>query len=370
MGLLKRLFGRRRAPTELSSQGRSGDGLAHVQQGAVYLGKGELDRAITEFNEAIRIRPDLAEAYCCRGTAYGEKGDWDKAIADHTESLRLNPNYLAAYGNRGIAYEQKGEWDKAIADFNEAIRLNPAGALAYFQRGGAYLDKRDWDKAIADFNEAIRLNSDFPAAYLHRGLAYEGMSDLDKAIADCNKAIRLDPDIAEAHRFRDGVVGRLASAKAGTVIRLDFSPRGKDETNPEVLGYYTDNKGDRHPVYRGSIKHELSREQLQRVARLREVLAEANPPTMDESVNAFQRDLDPDKEIRLVEACARVYAELTAQVSLSPDEKNRLWVVLSSISLGGQGPDLAAMIPAGKGLPGLESIVRMYQEACRDGSRP
>jgi tetratricopeptide (TPR) repeat protein len=373
MGLFGWLLGKStRKPAGLSTTSQSQDGLAYLHRGWDYLEKGEWDKAMADFNEAIRLQPDFAEAYCNRGFAYGRKGDWDKAAADYTESLRLNPNQIAAYGNRGIAHGQRGEFDKAIADFTEVIRLNPAHPLSYFQRGGVYLDKHEWDKAIAEFNEAIRLNFDSPAlVYLHRGIAYQLMGDLDKAISDCNKAIHLDPDLAEAHRLRDSVYGQLAKAKAGPVQRLKVTLPGPEETNPEVVGYYTDNQGERHPVYRGSVKHEaLSPEQLQRVARLRGVLADVNPPTMDEWVNAFQRDLDPESEIRLVEASAVVYARLIAQVDLSPDEKSRLWVVLSAVSLGGRGPELSAMIPAGKGLPPLESIVRLYQEACRGGSRP
>ena len=56
---------------------------------------------------------------------YGKKGDHDKAIADFTEAIRLNPNDAEAYYSRGCEYFEKGDHDRAIADFTEAIRLNP-----------------------------------------------------------------------------------------------------------------------------------------------------------------------------------------------------------------------------------------------------
>ena len=39
--------------------------------------------------------------YCNRGYAYGKKGDYNRAIADYTQAIELNPNYVEAYNNRG-----------------------------------------------------------------------------------------------------------------------------------------------------------------------------------------------------------------------------------------------------------------------------
>ena len=64
-------------------------------------------------------------AYYNRGIAWQAKGQLDEAIADYSEAIRLNPKFVRAYYNRGIAWNAKGESDKAIADYNEAIRLNP-----------------------------------------------------------------------------------------------------------------------------------------------------------------------------------------------------------------------------------------------------
>ena len=58
-------------------------------------------------------------------TLYGDKGDYDRAIADYDEAIRLDPRYAVAYYNRGVAYCDKGDYDRAIADYNEAIRLDP-----------------------------------------------------------------------------------------------------------------------------------------------------------------------------------------------------------------------------------------------------
>ena len=46
--------------------------------------------------------------------AYGKQRDLDKAIADFSEAIRLDPELDSAYYNRGYAYAKKGDSDRAI----------------------------------------------------------------------------------------------------------------------------------------------------------------------------------------------------------------------------------------------------------------
>src|SRR5262249_26053163 len=119
------------------------------------------------------------------------------------------------------------------------------------------------------------------------------------------------------------------------------------------------------------IKHRsLSDEQRRRVARLREVLAEAYPMTMEGWIDGFLRDADPESEIRIIEACAVAYQRLTAQARLSPEEKTHLYSVVCAISAGVSGSQLATALPADKGLPDLEAVASVYREAQEARSRP
>ncbi len=61
----------------------------------------------------------------------------DRAIADFDRAIRLNPEYATAFNNRGIAY-QNNYFDRAIADYDEAIRINPEYATAFTNRGNAW----------------------------------------------------------------------------------------------------------------------------------------------------------------------------------------------------------------------------------------
>jgi tetratricopeptide (TPR) repeat protein len=64
-----------------------------------------------------------ARAYDNRGSAYDDQLKFDKAISDYNEAIRLDPSDAAAYDNRGVAYSRAGDYNKADADFATAKRL-------------------------------------------------------------------------------------------------------------------------------------------------------------------------------------------------------------------------------------------------------
>src|SRR5271166_1832460 len=151
--------------------------------------------------DAIKLKPDSAEAYYSRGNAKDDKGDSDGAIADYTKAIELKPDYAEAYYNRGVAKKAKSDFDGAIADYTKAIELKPDMA-AYYNRGNAKQAKGDFDGAIADYSKAIELKPDYAGVYYNRGNAKQAKGDSDGAIADSTKAIELKPDFAEAYYDR------------------------------------------------------------------------------------------------------------------------------------------------------------------------
>ena len=91
----------------------------------------------------------LAEAFNTRGIGYRLKGEYDRAIQDYGQAIKLNAKSATAYANRGVAYDNKGEYDRAIQDYDQAIKLKPS-AEVHFNRGNAYLGKGQHDHAIDD----------------------------------------------------------------------------------------------------------------------------------------------------------------------------------------------------------------------------
>src|SRR5436190_7854362 len=94
-------------------------------------------------------KQNLAILHSNRGIAHGKAGDYDRAIADFDMALRINPNHVRAYVNRGNASFAKTDYDRAIADFGQAIRLEPRNATVVMSRATAFEAKGDYGRAIA-----------------------------------------------------------------------------------------------------------------------------------------------------------------------------------------------------------------------------
>ena len=177
-------------------------GLAAVERGDRVLAAGDLDLAIAEYTQAMRLDPN-ASAYGSRAVAYNLKKDWSKAIADCTRAIQIDPKDARAYWARGVALAAGGDTDRAIAAFTEAIRLDPAdpeafrppycvAGEAHFRRGVAYASRGELDKAIADYDAVIRFNPRNADAYIRRGMAYAKKRERDKANQDFAKAKELE----------------------------------------------------------------------------------------------------------------------------------------------------------------------------------
>ena len=165
-----------------------------LERGKAALEKEDLDRAIANCTEAIRLRFDYAEAYYCRGEAYRRQYNSGNAIDDCTEAIEFRPNYADAYRCRGGAYADKRDYDRAVADCSEAIRIDPKDAKAFALRGDAFRDKGLYDKAITDYTESIRLDPKNGIVYGCRAFAYADIGQDDKCLHDFEQAVAVTPD--------------------------------------------------------------------------------------------------------------------------------------------------------------------------------
>ncbi|MEI6370115.1 MAG: tetratricopeptide repeat-containing serine protease family protein [Nostocales cyanobacterium ELA608] len=164
--------------------------------------------AAAAINKAIELSPRAA-FYNNRGNVRNELGDKQGAIDDYNQAIKINPNYANAYYNRGNVRDDLGDKQGAIDDYNLAIKINPNYALAYNNRGNARADLGDKPRAIDDFNLAIKINPNLAQAYNNRGVVRDELGDKPGAIDDYTQAIKFNPNLAQAYGNRAYVYYQL-----------------------------------------------------------------------------------------------------------------------------------------------------------------
>ena len=169
------------------------------------------DAAIT----SGRLPPQkLAAAYNFRGQHWQVDGEMDRAIADYTEAVRLDPKYFRAYYNRANCFTANGDADKTIADLDTVLQLDPKVQYAYTNRGLAWLGKGEYERAMADFRAGLALDPADDLDYWATAMAHYAQGRFEAAAADM--------DIAWEKRPKNGAMsaiyaiwGYIAHARAG-----------------------------------------------------------------------------------------------------------------------------------------------------------
>ncbi|MBF0327756.1 MAG: tetratricopeptide repeat protein [Nitrospirae bacterium] len=162
--------------------------------GTAYYQREIYDRALLNFDAALKMNPNFYMAYNNRGLLLARTGNLINAVADFERALKLNPLFVAAYYNRAFVYSQLGNNDMSIADYTNAISLRPNFADAYNNRGNVYLLSGNYDKAILDYTAAINLmritGHEFALAHYNRGLSFYNTKRFDMAAPDFDKACK------------------------------------------------------------------------------------------------------------------------------------------------------------------------------------
>ena len=223
----------------------------HNERGFALLSKGNNEKALADFDAVIQFDPASAQAYLGHGTAQLNLRRYDLAIKDFDEVLKLDPKSADAYNNRGYSYLISGQPDRALADLDKAIELNPRNSPPHSNRGLAYQEKGDLDRARTEFDQAIALDPKKIELYINRGGILRAKGEFDLALADYETAIKLDPNTPNSYLGR-GFIWRARGELDRALAELDNAIR--------LDAQYTDAYAQRGLTYeaKGDIEHARS----------------------------------------------------------------------------------------------------------------
>ena len=181
--------------------------VAFNNRGYAYSTTGQYDRAIADFDQAVRLDPKFTLALNNRGDAHNQADrQSDRAIADFDQAIRLDPGFASAFNNRCWSRAILGLLPEALADCDKSLRLRPNSAATLDSRGFVHLRMERPDQAMADYDAALALRPGVATSLYGRGLAHLKQGDSAAADRDFAAAKGINSDIATRFR-RWGVTG-------------------------------------------------------------------------------------------------------------------------------------------------------------------
>ena len=220
--------------------------MTHNNRGAIYLGVGQEDAALADFNHALDLNPGLSLSYLSRGMIRLRHENYDGALEDFSNAIEVAPRDSRGYVNRSLLYMETEQEDLALQDLEEALSINPRDPLAYNNRAIIYYLEGDHERAYVDTEMAIAYGID---TLIEREMAGPGVYQLrveynvarqryEEAIADLDTVIRLRDDDASLHNYRAWLLATVPTAElrnakkairsAKIAVKLSDSPEFRD----------------------------------------------------------------------------------------------------------------------------------------------
>ena len=193
---------------------------AHYNLGIAYLEAGQYNRAVPEFEAAIKLDANFIGAHCALCRAYLEQDELEKAGIAVTAALKLDATHqpamllcdtiTQAYYDRGRQHFDAGRYAEAVPTFQKALTLDAdlgrsshasdiENKHIYVHLGAAYIGLKEYQKAIDTLQNAIALDADLVDAHYNLGYAHVEQGSYDKAIPHLERAIVIAPNLKRAH---------------------------------------------------------------------------------------------------------------------------------------------------------------------------
>ncbi|MCZ2100804.1 MAG: tetratricopeptide repeat protein [Chitinophagales bacterium] len=181
--------------------------------------KGRYREAIEDYNTIEKLNPDDHEPvlYIRRGNNYLSLGDYDKAITEYDIAIKIEESYWPLL-YKAKAKFHKADYQAAILDYTKAISCAPDFYYSYYMRGWTKTYIHDYIGALEDYNTSIDLDPNYAYTYFARGEVYKMMiHEPQLAEDDFNKILTLENEIFQSSNCRQYALlhlGRIDEAIA------------------------------------------------------------------------------------------------------------------------------------------------------------
>jgi S1-C subfamily serine protease len=113
----------------------------------------DYEEAISDYEQAIRLRPDYPEAWVALASAHFRLKRWSQALIEAKEAVRLDPQNAFNWGALGTCYERVGSNEQAIDAYQRALRISPNNSGWLYGLGSAYAKNGNREQVLKIYEQ-------------------------------------------------------------------------------------------------------------------------------------------------------------------------------------------------------------------------
>jgi len=190
-----------RATTDANQNSNSGtdvsqytDANVALTEGSNFLDTGETDKAIDALGQAVKINPDLGEAWFKLGIAYALAEKRDQTL--ETTSPESSPS-----DKKPAKTNSEKAFEKAVAAYKKIVAQNDQDHAAYFNLGRAYNKLNEDEDAAKALKQAVKLMPDDTEYQTELGAILIKLAQYHEAVGPLKKALEIDPENIRAQEL-------------------------------------------------------------------------------------------------------------------------------------------------------------------------
>ena len=198
--------------------------------GAIFFKQNKPSEAINNYNSAIELDPNYAQAYNNLGTVFHHINRTHDAIKSFKQAIDLKNNFIEPLANLGNIFFEQGNFNEAILYFRRTVEKNPVFKMGFANLGKTYIKLGQNERALDCFKKALKIEKNSPEIYNNIGLVYYELSKFTESLSSFNKALELNPKYEKAYNNLGNLLNSLGryedsnnAYKEAIKIKPDYS---------------------------------------------------------------------------------------------------------------------------------------------------
>ena len=166
----------------------------YKDSGRLSLEKGHYFEAITDLEEALKLKPNDAWTLRYLAEAYKRNKQPDKALTYINQAIQLDPTEIQSYRTRAQMFFTNHEYDKAIDDFKKILEKQPNNIWALSTMADSYQFTGQQKLALEYIDKSIKINPNYAFSHRVRGRIHMQNKNYAEAVADFQKSLEIEPN--------------------------------------------------------------------------------------------------------------------------------------------------------------------------------